>query len=324
MSSKYLINSEKQLNESYAKVVQPFWQQQMELGEFAGVGAVMIRYAYVLHPEAIGSVAISSGRIETLLKYKEVVFDLYNNGYSVFIHDHRGQGLSGRMTANPQQGYVEDFADFVTDFKQFYEQIIVPHSQHKPHLLCHSMGGTIGSLYALKYPDDFSDIALSAPMFGVRPALPQWLGKFLIGSNLLVNSCFGSEPWYFMGQGDYQADSFANNLLTHSQARYQILIDAYEAQPELKLGGITTQWLKAAAAAMEGVMQQAGKFPLPMLLMQAGADKIVDNQSQDRLAELVPCCQKRVFAGASHELLMEVDEYRNPCFAAILAFWAEN
>jgi lysophospholipase len=324
MSSKYLINSENLLEANYPEVIQPFWQQHVQSGEFSGVDDVMIRYAYVVHPQAIGSVAVSSGRIETLIKYKEVVFDLYNNGYSVFIHDHRGQGLSGRMTANPQQGYVEDFVDFVADFKVFYDQIITPNSQHKPLMLCHSMGGTIGTLYALTYPDDFAKIALSAPMFGVRPALPDWLGKFLISSNLLVSRCLGSHPRFFMGQGDYQAESFADNILTHSQPRYQIFIDEYEAQPEVKLGGITTQWLKAAVTAMDSVKQQAGQFALPMLLIQAGADKIVDNQSQDQVAALVPHCQKLVIAGASHELLMEVDEYRQRCFAAILEFWAEN
>lgn len=322
MSSKYLINSENILKENYSKVIQPFWQQHMQSGEFSGVDGVMIRYAYAVHPRAIGSVAVSSGRIETLIKYKEVVFDLYNNGYSVFIHDHRGQGLSGRMTVNPQQGYVDDFSDFVADFKDFYEQIIAPNSQHTPLMLCHSMGGTIGTLYALKYPNDFAKIALSAPMFGVRPALPDWLGKFLISSNLLVSRCLGSQPRYFMGQGDYQAESFANNILTHSESRYQIFIDEYEVHPEVKLGGITPQWLRAAVSAMDSVKQQAGQFAIPMLLMQAGADKIVDNDSQDRVAELVPDCQKLVFAGASHELLMEVDKYRRHCFAAVLEFWA--
>jgi lysophospholipase len=324
MSPKYLINSEKQLNENYVKVIQPFWQEQLQQGEFSGVGGVMIRYAYVVHPQAIGSVTISSGRIETLIKYKEVVFDLYNNGYSVFIHDHRGQGLSGRMTANPHQGYVEDFGDFVTDFKTFYEQIIEPHSQYKPHMLCHSMGGTIGTLYALTYPDDFAKIALSAPMFGVRPALPDWLGTLLISGNFLLNNCFGSGPGYFMGQGDYQAESFNDNILTHSQSRYQIFIEEYEAQPEVKLGGITTQWLKAAVAAMDAVKQQARQFPIPMLLMQAGADKVVDNLRQDQVAELVPNCQKLQITGASHELLMEVDEYRSRCCEAILQFFAED
>ena len=38
-------------------------------------------------------------------------------------HDHRGQGLSGRMLDNPQPGYVESFDDYVQDFKQFYDEL---------------------------------------------------------------------------------------------------------------------------------------------------------------------------------------------------------
>ena len=89
--SQFLFCSEDNLAAKYVTIIQPFWLDNVMHGILEGVGKVDIAYAYVLNPQATGSVAISSGRIESLIKYKEIIYDLYENGYSVFIHDHRGQ-----------------------------------------------------------------------------------------------------------------------------------------------------------------------------------------------------------------------------------------
>ncbi len=69
---------------------------------------------------------ISSGRTEAAIKYKELILDLYKNGYSVYIHDHRGQGQSGRMTEDPQMGYIENFQYYIDDMKYFHDAYVKP------------------------------------------------------------------------------------------------------------------------------------------------------------------------------------------------------
>ncbi len=264
---------------------------------------------------------ISSGRIEGLIKYQEVVFDLYQQGYSVFIHDHRGQGFSGRLTTNPQQGYVDSFDDYVHDLQTFLERVVLPNSHAKPLLLCHSMGGAIGSLHCLTYPDTFAKVAFCAPMFGIRPALPDWMGKvFAHGSHWLANT-FSDQPQYIAGQGDYESVSFAENRLTHSEIRYQIFRDLYENYPQAKLGGVTSQWLVAAVAAMDEIEVRANQLVLPALMLQAGADEVVDNQRQDKVFAQFPNAQKRRIEDSKHEILMESDRYRVPAMQAILTFF---
>ena len=173
MTGKYLISAENELEQTYQNKIKPLMRSLVK-GRFEGHSGINISYAYLSHPEEKGAVAISTGRIESWVKYQEVMFDLYQNGYSVFIHDHRGQGLSDRMTQNPQMGFVHDFADYVADFKVFYQQVIEPNTQHKPQLVCHSMGCAIGALYVLAHPQDFAQLIVCAPMFGIRPALPNW------------------------------------------------------------------------------------------------------------------------------------------------------
>ncbi|GGD73739.1 alpha/beta fold hydrolase [Lacimicrobium alkaliphilum] len=315
------LSEEHELAQNYDTRIQGFWHNQVVTGSLEGVGNTKIAYAYAIHPEARGTVVISSGRIEGYLKYKELVFELYQNHYCVFILDHRGQGLSDRMTLRPHQGYVEDFADYVTDLKTFYDSVVVPNSTHQPMLLGHSMGGAIGTRYLASYPKDFCKAAFTAPMYGIRMPLPTWLVKSLLYMGMTLNQWLGKNPWYFPGQRDYLAIPFAINPLTHSKIRYRIFRQEYEQEPALQLGGITYHWLRAAIAVLDTLEKHASDVQTEILVLQAGGDQIIDNKAQDHLCAMMPRCQLQPVAGAKHELLMEADKYRHPAMQAILAFF---
>jgi lysophospholipase len=321
--SHFILCSEDNLASRYVSVIQPFWHNNVHHGIFDGVREVGnkenvdIAYAYVLHPQALGSVVISSGRIESLIKYKEVVYDLYQNGYSVFIHDHRGQGLSGRMLDNTQIGYVGDFAEYVADFNRFINEVVTVKTQHKPNLLCHSMGGTIGAMTVLSYPDLFEKVVFSAPMFGIRPFLPNWFAKFLLNFHAMLNK----KTAYFFGQNNYDNQPFAGNELTHSEIRYQIFRQEYQETPIVQLGGVSGNWLRMAAQAMDEVEQDAHRFPIPALIIQAGADQVVDNNRQNRVVAKIKNAKLMVIAGSKHELFEEQDKFRTPCLNATLEFF---
>ena len=317
--SQFVLCSEDNLISKYVNIIQPFWLDNVHHGMFKGVGGIDIAYAYVLHPQALGSVVISSGRIESLIKYKEVVYDLYKNRYSEFIHDHRGQGLSGRMLTNPQIGYVENFAEYVTDFKMFIDKVVTQKTLHKPNLLCHSMGGAIGCLTILHFPKLFKKVVFSAPMFGIRPALPNWFANLLINLHGTVNK----HTDYFFGQKDYDIALFAVNELTHSESRYQIFRQEYQATPELQLGGVSGHWLRMATHAMHEIEQNVHRFPVSALVIQAGADQIVDNKRQSRVVARMAHAELKVIQGSKHELLQEQDKFRVPCLNAILEFFSK-
>jgi len=317
---QFTLCSEDNLASKYVTAIQPFWENNVLHGTFDGAGElvkVTIAYAYALHPQPLGAVVISSGRIESLIKYKEVVYDFYQNGYSVFIHDHRGQGLSGRMLDNSQIGYVGNFSEYVDDFKKFIDEVVTKKTPHKPKLLCHSMGGTIGALTVLRYPELFEKVALSAPMFGIRPPLPDWLANLLLNLHASINK----KNTYFFGQKNYDNQPFAANELTHSEVRYQIFRQEYQAAPQLQLGGVSGHWLKMAAQAMNEVEQYVHRFPIPALVIQAGADQVVDNKRQSRVVAKMANSKLIIIEGAKHELLEEQDKFRMLCLTAILDFF---
>ena len=265
---------------------------------------------------------ISTGRIEGLIKYKEVIFDLFNNGYSVFIHDHRGQGLSTRLLTNPHKGHVDTFDHYVDDLQQFMQRYVLVHTQQegyqKPHLLCHSMGGAIGTLYLLRHANHFNKVALSAPMFGIAAPIPEAFSRFIINTGVALNRLLRAESWYFLGLGDYGVEPFEKNVLTSSPMRYALFREEYNNTPEVQLGGPTFGWLQQAVIAMKHIEDSAKRVVNPCLILQAGDDTVVDNKRQNKVAQLMPHAELILIEGAKHELLLESDKLRLASMSAIL------
>ena len=72
---------------------------------------------------------------------------------------------------------------------------------------------------------------------------------------------------------------------------------------------------------MDKIEQRAPTFVSPALIIQAGGDEVVDNRRQSRVSEGLVNSKMCIITGAKHELLMEADEYRQPCMDAILGFY---
>ncbi len=309
-SSEYALNSPKQ---------QAFWQTIIQ-GTLTAADGVTLAYMTATHPQARGSIVISNGRVESYLKYQELVFDLYNQGYSIFAIDHRGQGLSSRLTANPHQGHVQQFSDYVDDFTLFMESIVLGQATTPLFLLGHSMGGAIGTLYLKQQPRTFTAAAFSAPMYGIKLPLAKEFIRWLAGK--LDTSQYGKEPNYVLNGHNYRPGPFKANELTHSESRYLAYRALYKARPELQLGSPTNRWLTEAITGADTCIDAATHSHTPILILQAGNDRIVDNAAQ-KLAQS-PNCQLKVIKGAAHEIFIEQDNYRNQALNHILAFFERH
>lgn len=319
----WTFTSETNLATTFATQINPFWQSRVTESEFVGKDNIPVRYAYCIPGNANASIVISSGRIESYLKYKEFIYDLFQNGFAVFILDHRGQGLSGRMTHDPQHGYVANFDDYVDDLITFVEAIVKPLQQGPLHLVCHSMGGAIGALTLLRVPALFTKAVLASPMFGIKPALPNWVANGLIRTGLAVNRMKKRDSGYFFGQTPYIAFPYSLNKLTHSKTRYTLFRELYDEEQEIQLGGVTTEWLKAAHEAMNTIESSAKGITTPSLVLSADGDSIIDNKRQRRVAKQIPNATLEIIPRAYHELFTESDEIRDRTLTRVLDYLVE-
>jgi len=316
--NNYHITIESQLQDkAYAKRIESLYKSGKE-GVFLGKAGLNIYFKIFKQTgKEKAAILISSGRTEAAIKYKELIFDLYNNGYSIYIHDHRGQGLSGRMINDLEMGYIDDFQYYIDDMKYFYDQYLIKNKPKKVFLLAHSMGGAIGMTYLEQYPNDFNAAAFSSPMLGLK-------APTCVAVKLLI----GKEPKYALGETKYNDDKvdFEKNHLTSSKIRYQRMIKAFDKEPQAKLGGATYQWVHRSCEQFTYIFNNIENLKTPFILLSAQNDKIVDVHAHQKFVKKVQSlnkvCKAYVVENAQHELFIEKDEQRIETINEILNFYS--
>ncbi|WP_158120112.1 alpha/beta fold hydrolase [Vibrio metoecus] len=308
---------EQALNFEIAQV----WHTRHE-GTYRSFDKKHIYWCSLQHPTHQKAVVVVNGRIESAWKYQELCYDLFRQGFDVYTYDHRGQGLSERLAEDRQIGYVHEFQDYVADLAGLVEHFHLERYSHR-FLLAHSMGGAVATRYVQTTPHHpFHAVALTAPMFGV--AMPWYLRPLAVLITQLM-AAFSTKPSYAPGYGPYHPKPFPLNLLTHSERRYHVFRELYEAHPELQIGGPSHRWVWQSLLATKQCLQLTRQIKIPMLILQAGEEAIVCNHAQNRLFKKLIRTQKsaalQVIAGARHELLFEQDAYRNQALAHILRFF---
>jgi lysophospholipase len=338
----YQLTSEKELQGAAAADIEKFWNKKAQTATFPGERGLKIAYAKFIQPDKAaekGAIVISSGRTEAYLKYKELVYDLWRNGYSVYIHDHRGQGLSERepeVAQTPQRGHVQDFSLFVSDLRTFVQQQAMPGKHNHYFLLAHSMGGAIASLYLEEDADKglpFRAAALSSPMHQIKG-----LGGFGAGPV----TCTGAHAFVKMGKAaeymvlgkDYSPKAFDKNEYTFSPVRYARLLDMVKANSGVRLGSPTHGWIATSCDAAQLARNDAAKIKVPLRLFEAGADSIVHSNGHNVFCKNLKKTQPAgcggkdggpiVVPGAKHELFIAPDAARNQDLVGILDFFKAN
>ena len=317
--NNYKITTEKDLtNSSYVAKIDSFYNSGTD-GFLDGKNNIKIYYKYFLQASQEtekGAILISDGRTEAVVKYKEMIFDLYQNGYSVYIHDHRGQGFSGRMVSDSDMGFVDNFQNYIDDMKQFYNSILLPNNHKKRFLLAHSMGGAIGMLYLEQHTKDFDAAAFSSPMLGLS-----------FPTCALIGILAGDEPKYAMGNTDYEngIEPFAENTLTNCEIRYNRMLKVFEEYPKARLGGATYQWVYKSCKAFDIIFDNYTKIETPLILFSGEEEAIVDPTAHKKLInDLIDKgnnAKGYLVNGAKHELFISRDKNRIPVINKVLSFY---
>ncbi|WP_411289134.1 alpha/beta fold hydrolase [Phenylobacterium sp.] len=278
---------------------------------FRGAGGAKLRAAlFTPLGKPRGSMVVSGGRTEPIEKYFEFIGDCLEQGFVVLAHDWRGQGLSARDLPDRLKGHARGHLAFLEDFRCLLSayQARLP----KPWVAVgHSMGGCL-TLLALAHGESrFAGAILSAPMLGVRTGkVARPVARTLAGLNVIT----GRGGRYTLGQaGKPFDDTFDGNVLTHDAARFARHRAQIAANPELALGNPTWGWLDFAlrATAFLAKPERLRGVTIPVVIVSAEQDKLVDNAAQQAATRNLPQGRFISVPGAYHEILMETDHMRN-------------
>jgi len=266
-----------------------------------------------------GGILFQGGRGDFIEKYLESFHHWHARGWRVTAFDWRGQGGSGRTTAHPSVGHIQDFAQFVSDFEAFWGEWAA--SVVGPRVaMGHSMGGHL-VLRALAERAIAPDAAvLIAPMLGLHAPLAPRVGE----AAAAVLARLG-DPARGAWKGNERPDTRLSRemLLTHDSARYADELWWQAQDATLVTGPPSWRWVGQAFASTRRLAASPALAAVdtPVLMLVAEADRLVDPHAATAVAARLPDCRTVRFGAESrHEILREVDAVRARALGEIDAF----
>lgn len=294
------------------------------MGYFKGVDGHPLRYAVwpAQGTHGRGTIVFLNGRSEFIEKHFESYADLSERGFNIATMDWRGQGLSGRMAKNPHKDHQESFDERRADLAVFLKTVVKPKLPGPYFALGHSLGAHMIFHHLHDQPGFFDRAVALAPMMGIAQVpLPDWAMQAWVEGACAL----GLGTLYLPGQGDYgerRKSLERADYLTSDIARFRDEEAAISDNFGLAMGGITYGWLRAAKRSVLR-LERAGfaeAIETPILVITAGADRVVDNEEIADFARRMPQAKIIDIPGARHELLKENDGIRTQVLGHIMRY----
>jgi len=255
-------------------------------GTLTGLGAIKLFYRVWEPKRSTGSLILVHGVAEHTGRYHHVADFFTQMGLTVYALDHRGHGKSeGSRT------HVDRFDDYLHDLDLM---VAVATEAGRPMMLGHSMGGLVAFRYALAHPEKLRAMILSSPWFGTRAKV----SKVELALAPLLSRL---TPMLRMPP----------KLAARDVCRDPAIVAAYAADPLIEVK-FTTRWAVEGLAAIAGTHKQAANFGLPVLFLQAEADRLVDPAATRAVFDLIRSASKtyKMYPDMYHEILNDPDKER--------------
>lgn len=251
-----------------------------------------------LAPPVTRTLLVVHGMSEHGQRYEHVARIMTGRGWRVVTVDLRGHGRSDGVRT-----HVGSFKHYVQDVETARAGLDLDPQQTA--LLGHSMGGLVSIRYAQTFPEHVAALVLSSPLLGVGVPIPRRtvaLGRVL--SVIAPRTRFRSRI-------DPESITRSTDVL------------ARRADDPLIHRSLTARWFFAMRAALNAAWRDAHRVTVPLLVVQAGADRIVSPHATRGWFEQTASADKtyRCLPDHYHEVLNEPDW---PETLADIADWLEG
>jgi acylglycerol lipase len=254
-------------------------------GTFMGPGNISIYHqSWMPEGESKATLLIVHGLAEHSGRYLNLVNHFVPLGYAVY-----GVDLPGHGRSEGKRVYVKRFEDYM-DVLSTYLRMIKESAPDTPvFLIGHSMGGLIGTLFLADHQEQLAGAVISGPL--VKTAVD------ISGTTIFIGKLL-SALLPGLGLMKLEADGVS---------RDPAVVKAYINDPLVYTGKITSRLAAELIKAAQRVPLRAAGITLPILILQGGADRLVDPQGARMLHDMVSSPDKaiKVYDGLFHEVFNE-------------------
>ena len=165
------------------------------------------------------------------------------------------------------------------------------------------MGGTIATAFALRWPERLAGLILSSPLLSLPDVGPAQ--RVAIGVLSRVAPTLG-------------VSKVDPSLVSRDPEQ----VKAYEDDPLVHHAGLPARTVAELVKAVRAFPAEAGKLELPLLIMSAGADRIVSPDGAKMLFEGAGSSDKtlKVYPDLYHEIFNETEPDRTEVVGDMIAW----
>lgn len=215
---------------------------------------------------------IVHGMAEHGARYGRLIRDLADTGWSFASFDLRGHGHS-----DGERMRMKSIDEMLEDIDAVIEFIRVRSYETRPILLLgHSFGGLLSTLYAFQHGHRICGLALSSPAFGVYPMFP-----FVGGVIKLL--------YWFVPNRVIPKPVVPEKLTHDSEIQKEYLQDPFI----YKFAGV--DFLYHMLKGMECAERKAGEIAVPVLIITAEKEWVVDNRKTESFFHSLRCSDKNLY-----------------------------
>jgi len=263
---------------------------QHQEGFFTGVrGAKIYHQSWLPEEGTKAALLIVHGLAEHSGRYMNVVDRFIPLDYGVYGFDLPGHGRSDGARV-----YVKRFDDFIAVVRIYVDMVRNQQPDKPVFLIGHSMGALISTIFLLDHQSEFAGAIISGP--GVMVPAP--ISRFTIVLAKLLSTLLprmrviGLDP--------------------AGISRAPAVVRAYIDDPLVYTGKITARLAYEMLKAMRRVPTEASRITLPVLIVQGGADRLVDPNGARMLYEAISSPDKtiNIYDGLYHEVFNEPERDR--------------